>query len=100
MKKVDRWFVNCLRYFALSYAGWQCAAVVCVLFAPIFVPDSRHLTANIELVLFPIGVLVPPLWVAFRDRGWRMKAPFYRISDEADLLKRVERLERGSSCLQ
>ena len=89
MKKVDRWFVNCLRYFALSYAGWQCAAVVCVL----FVPGSRYLTANIELVLFPIGVVVPPLWIAFRDRGWRMKAPFYRSCDEIDLVEELAQLD-------
>ena len=93
MERDNTRFVNCLRYFALSYGGWQCAAWVCLL----FVPDSRYLATNIELVLFPIGVVVPPLWVALRDRGWRMKSPFYRVSDDLDLAPRVERLEQRVS---
>ena len=86
MERKNTRFVNCLRYFALSYGGWQCAAAVCVF----FVPDSRYLATNIELVLLPIGVVVPPLWIALRDRGWRIKSPFYRVSDDLDFLQRIE----------
>jgi len=86
--------VNTLRYLALSCGGYVAAAW----FSSLFVPDYPYaaMNTNWDLVLWA-GLLVPPFWASRRDRGWRMKTPFYRVSDDLDLAQRVERLEQRDS---
>ena len=89
MENTNTRFVNILRFLALAQMGFGCAALI----AHSFAPDSQHLVAN-WFWLLTAGAVVPPWWASRRDRGWRVKSPFYRISDDCDLLERVERLEQ------
>ena len=95
MEKIDRLLVNTLRHLVLSYGGFHGASLICVAIAP----DTTWTGTPLEFFLW-VGVALPPFWASRRDRGWRMKSPFYRISDETDLVKRVERLEQRSNCVQ
>lgn len=95
MEKIDRWLVNTLRHVVLSYGGFHGASLICMAIAP----DTMWTGTPLEFFLW-VGVALPPFWASRRDRGWRMKPPFYRISDETDLVKRVERLEQRSNCVQ
>ena len=88
MENTNTRFVNFLRFLALAQVGFGCA----VLIAHTFASDSQHLATN-WFWLLTAGIVVPPWWASRRDRGWRVKSPFYRISDDCDLLERVERLE-------
>ena len=89
METANSRFVNTLRYFALAYSGIQCASFICLVFAG----DTIWTGTPWEFWLLSAGAVVPPWWASRRDRGWRVKSPFYRISDDCDLLERVERLE-------
>ena len=89
MENTNTRFVNFLRFLALAYGGFHCASVICMAFAG----DTTWTGTPWELLLWA-GVVVPPWWASRRDRGWRVKSPFYRISDDCDLLERVERLEQ------
>ena len=95
MEKIDRWLVNTLRHVVFSYGGFHGASLICMAIAP----DTMWTGTPLEFFLW-VGVALPPFWASRRDRGWRMKSPFYRISDETDLVKRVERLEQRSNCVQ
>ena len=88
MENTNTRFVNFLRFLALAQVGFGCA----VLIAHTFASASQHLATN-WFWLLTAGAVVPPWWASRRDRGWRVKSPFYRISDDCDLLERVERLE-------
>ena len=94
-------FVNILRHVVLIYGGSVLWGFVWKSFDPAFyaglvLPDESTSWKHI----FVAGIFVPSFLTCCHDRGWRMKSPFYRISDETDLLKRVERLEQRSNCLQ
>ena len=86
MENTNTRFVNILRFLALAQMGFGCAALI----AHTLAPNSHHLA----FWLLTAGAVVPPWWASRRDRGWRVKSPFYRISDDCDLLERVERLEQ------
>ena len=82
-------FVNCLRYLVLSLGGSLGVLLICMVVAP----GGTWVGTPLELLYLP-GVVLPPFWASRRDRGWRIKSPFYRISDDRDLRERVERLEQ------
>ena len=90
MRKNSR-IVKALRYLTLSYGGYCAAALLLTVFVP-----HAPAGSNWELVIWA-GILVPPFWANRRDHGWRMKSPFYRVSDDLDLAQRVERLEQSVS---
>ena len=94
METANSGFVNTLRYFALSYGGFQCALFICMAGAYRDTHWSAPTGTAWEFWLLAVGAVVPPFWASRRDRGWRVKSPFYRISDDCDLLERVERLEQ------
>ena len=94
MRKNNR-IVNTLRYLVLAYGGFLAASLICMAIAP----DTMWTGTPLEFFLW-VGVALPPFWASRRDRGWRMKSPFYRISDDLDLAQRVQRLEQRSNCLQ
>ena len=85
-------FVSTLRYLVLSYGGFLVASLICMAIAP----DTMWTGTPLEFFLLA-GVAVPPFWASRRDRGWRMKTPFYRVSDDLDLAQQVERLEQRVS---
>ncbi len=106
MEKINRWFVNTLRHVVLIYGGSVLWGFVVAFFDPDFYATLMYLPSTVPYEpsgwkqLHVLGMFIPSFLTCCHDRGWRMKSPFYRISDETDLLKRVERLEQRSNCLQ
>ena len=101
METTNSSFVNALRHVVLIYGGSVLSGFIWKSFDPVFsawlgLPDEPTSWKHI----FCAGIFVPSFLTCCYDRGWRMKSPFYRISDETDLVKRVERLEQRSNCVQ